>query len=271
MTPRRHVARKLAGVLVQLGIVASCNDLAGQDSTADSVQAARRRVWIRPVASLVVPGSGQLFARQDRGAVFLAAELYVVSRYLQLSHEGRNEARRFRALALAVARRTFAAMRRDTVFEYYEQMQRFVESGEFDRDPGPALAPETDPTTYNGSVWLLARRTYWQDPDSLPSPWSPEYAQAVQFYLGRAVGPEFRWSWRDAPLEHEVFRQSIARSDGAFRRAQIQLGLLLANHVASAVDALVSQRLAAALDRPAAVETSWLPGGPTVVAVRIGF
>jgi len=217
------------------------------------------RTLVRPLASLLVPGTGQLLAHQDRGAVYLAAEVYLVSRFLQLDHEAMLEARRFQNLAFDVARRSYLPVRRDTIFEYYEQMERFAESGSYDGDPGAAFAPELDPQTYNGAVWLLARRTFWENPDVQPDPTSPEYWRALQFYQARAVGPNFQWSWRDHSLEHEVFRDYIKRSDTAFRRAQNQVGLLLANHVLSAVDALISARMSAAAGRAAEMRTTVSP------------
>ncbi len=219
--------------------------------------AARARLWLPPVASLFLPGSGQLLMGRDRGIVYLAAEAFVLSRFLQLTHDAHRGGDRYRTLAYAVARRGFVALRRDTVFEYYETMERFTASGEFDRDPGPGLAPEDDPATYNGSMWLLARRTFWSDPGMPPPPTSPEYQLALQFYRSHAVGPDFRWSWRDAPLEQQEFRATIRSSDDAFRRAQSQLGLLLANHLVSAVDALISSRLSAGLRRPTTLHTRW--------------
>jgi len=150
-------------------------------------------------------------------------------------------------------------MRRDTIFEYYEQMERFAESGSYDTDPGPAFVPEADSLTYNGAVWLLARRTFWEDPNVSPDPTSPPYWRALQFYQARAVGPNYLWSWRNHSLEHEVFRDYIKRSDTAFRRAQNQIGLLLANHVLSAVDALISARLSAAAGRSAEMRTTLTP------------
>jgi hypothetical protein len=155
------------------------------------------------------------------------------------------------------------------VFEYYETMERFAESGRYDRDPGPALIPEIDPTTYNGSVWLLARRTFWPDPDAPPDPGSLAYMAAVRFYQEHAVGPDFLWSWRDASLEQGVFREAIRRSDDAFRRTQSMLGVLLANHVASAVDALISSRLSAAAGRRAALQMT--VGRMTVVRLSVEF
>jgi len=229
----------------------------GQSRT-DSA-AARARVSLRPLASLAVPGVGQFLAHEDRGAVYLAAELYTLNRYLALRSAGGHDAQRFRALAYQVARRGYATVRRDTVFEYYEQMERFVQSGAFDTDPGAGVAPETDPRTYNGSVWLLARRTFWQNSDSAPPPTSPEYQRALQFYEARAVGPEFLWSWQNSDLEWQEYRATIAHSDNAFRRAQNELGLLLANHIVSTIDALVSARLAALARRPASLQTQISP------------
>ncbi|HWC74136.1 MAG TPA: hypothetical protein VG454_09375 [Gemmatimonadales bacterium] len=240
-------ATALAGAALLVAVQVSAQRQDGM-THADSV-ARSASIWVRPLASLLVPGTGQLMAHQDRGAVYLAAEVYLVSRFIQLDHEATREAARFQALAFNVARAPYSPEKKDTIFEYYEQMERFPESGVYDADPGPAFAPETDPRTYNGSVWLLARRTFWQDPNVPPDPMSPAYINAVTFYLGHAIGPDYQWSWRDHSLEHEEYRQSIRRSDDSFRSAQNQIGLLLANHILSAIDALISARLAAAAGR----------------------
>ncbi|HMA43032.1 MAG TPA: hypothetical protein VKO86_03395 [Gemmatimonadales bacterium] len=224
------------------------------------------------MASLIVPGSGQLLKHQDRGMVYLAAEAFLLTRFLQLRHDGRRGAVRYRDLAFAVARRGFAPVRRDTVFEYYEQMERYTASGEYNRNPDPAGAviPEDDPTTYNGFVWATAQHTFFPDPNNPPPPGSALYLDALAFYRAHAVGPDFRWSWRDASLEQEEYRATIRSSDDAFRSSQNQLGLLLANHLASAIDALISSRLSASLRRETNVETTWmgrLPGSRIRVAI----
>jgi hypothetical protein len=249
-------AARARGLVAGLGCCTAA--LAGQG--VDSVPAARARLWLPPVASLVVPGTGQLLTGRDRGMVYLAGEAYILSRFLRLTHDGRRGADRYRDLAFAVARRGFTSSRRDTVFEYYEVMERFEASGEFNRNPDPTgrIIPESDPATFNGSIWLLARRTYWPDPNNPPPPGSgPDFA-ALTFYKNHAVGPDFRWSWRDASFEQQEYRATIRSSDDAFRSAQNQLGLLLANHLVSAVDALISSRLSAGLRREASVETTWV-------------
>jgi hypothetical protein len=237
------------------------------DSTA---AVARRRFWVEPVASLLVPGSGQFLAHQHRAAVYVAVELYALARFLQLTLASHRNAARFRDLAFQVARSGFAPTGRDTTFEYFETMERFTDSGQFDRDAGPAFAPEADTATYNGSVWLLARRTFWSNVNTPPDPTSPAYARAVQFYEGHAVGPGYLWSWRDAAPQLGVFRETIRKSDNAFRSAQNQLGLLLANHLMSALDVLISHRLASAVHRRAALRTT-LSRSAVAVHVSVGF
>jgi len=229
----------------------------------------RQRFWVRPAASLLLPGAGQFLAHEERGAIYVAAEVYSLARIIQLSRKGRSEGERFRALAFTVARRSFNPTRRDTVFEYFETMERFVASGQYNQGPGPALIPENDPGTYNGSMWLLARRTFWADPDVSPDPRSPESVRALAFYQAHAVGPAFLWSWRDAEPQQATFRETIKRSDDAFRGAQNLLGVVLANHVVSVVDALISARLSAAAGRRAALQTTI--GPPTVVRLCLEF
>jgi len=215
---------------------------AGDTAARREVTPLKDRVWVRPIASLIVPGTGQLLAGQARGVVYLALELWIGSRAIASSQQGNDQAARYRQLAYDVARRQFSSNRVDGPFEYYETMEKFVESGVFDADAGPAFVPEPDSTTYNGSVWALARRTFFENPDSLPDPSSAPYQQAVAFYQGKAVGGQFQWSWRGARLEQDVFRGAIRTSDDAFRQRTNYLGALVLNHLASAIDALISAR-----------------------------
>ena len=204
----------------------------------------RHAGWVRPLASAVLPGSGQLIAGKDRGALYLVTEVFLGARFLAKQREGQRQADEFRSLALLVARRKFAPAARDTSFGYFEEMASFIESGDFDTDPGPAFVPPRNEFSFNGHIWRLARETFFQKPDSFPNPDAEEYQRALEFYRNRAVGPNFLWSWRGAALEHDLFRQSIRASDRAFQAATQHLGAMLANHLLSAVDAFVSQRLA---------------------------
>ena len=202
-----------------------------------------RPTWVPTASSLIIPGSGQLMLGQERGAIYLVVEAFLIARFFRFHSEGSRESDRYRELALTVARASFNPTTADTAFGYFEKLQDFRESGPFDTDPGPDLVPTLDERTFNGSIWALARRTFFVNPDSLPDPSADEYQRALEFYRQRAVGPNFLWSWRNAGLEQDLFRQSIQQSDEAFRRATTQLGLLLVNHLLSGIDAFVTSRV----------------------------
>ncbi len=202
-----------------------------------------RRPWVRPLASLIIPGAGQLLGGQSRGVVYLATEVWLVARAVALSRDSRSERSYYRDLSYQVARRRFGTDGREGPFSYYEEMGKYVESGVFDEGPGPDLVPQSDVSTYNGSLWRLAQETFFENPDSVPAPTSAPYRAALDFYVQRAITGPFRWSWRDARLEQDVYRASIRASDEAYRAATNYLGAVLLNHLVSAVDAFIAVRL----------------------------
>ena len=199
--------------------------------------------WWTPLASVALPGAGQVVLKQDRFVAYMAVEGYFWLRFYADRREGLRQRDAYRKLANDVARAGFSTEKPVGNFEYYERMEHFIESGVFDVVPGGSIQPETDTTTFNGSIWLLARRTYWTDPELPPAPGSDAYLRAEALYRDRAVLPAFRWSWRDAQLEQDLYRRTISQSNEAFRRAVQDLGVVLANHVLSTVDAYVAVRL----------------------------
>lgn len=199
--------------------------------------------WFAPVLSAAVPGAGQGLLGQERGVGYLVAEAYLALQAVNAARGARREREAYREIARTVARAPFGGPRPDGPWYYYEKMQTALESGVFNKTPGNGFTPESDPATFNGSIWLLARETYWRDPDVAPPPTSPEYQRALAFYRRRAATDEYLWSWRDAQLAQDLFRQTIARSNQASRQAKQWVGLLLANHALSAVDAYVNVRL----------------------------
>jgi hypothetical protein len=204
--------------------------------------------WWTPLASAVLPGSGQLVMRQRRGVPYLAAEAFLILQYFSVRDDAREFRNEYQRLA-EVARSFFTNQFPAGDFEYYERMEQFVESGGYDLDRNGTFQPEVDTLTFNGFTWRLARRTYWEDPDVEPARDSDAYLRAVEFYEERAVRDEFRWSWQNAQLEQDLFRQTIQRSNSAFRRTSQYLGVLIANHALSAIDAFVMLRLSRASGR----------------------
>lgn len=225
--------------------------------------------WFVPVSSAVIPGTGQLVTGRERGVLYLAAEAFLILRLWVLEVEGRRERDRFRDLAFSVARAPFRPARRDTVFEYFEAMQSFMESGPFNASSGPELVPPMDETTFNGHIWQLARETFLPDPDSPPDTASENYQRALEFYRSRAIGANFQWSWRDAGLERDLFSQAIRKSDDAFRTATQYLGLILVNHLVSGIDAFVTERLGRHATLGSGINTT--PGHGRDVVAHVSF
>jgi hypothetical protein len=191
------------------------------------------------LASAAVPGAGQFLQGADRWFGYAVIEVWSILSWLDHRADGRAFERSYRDLAWSTARRASDPPRRDSVFEYYEDMTRFTASGAFDRDARePGIQPELDRETFNGELWLLARELYTSD------------AEALAYYASRAIVPTYAWAWGDSNLERQAFVETIRESDEAYRHATTALGVLLANHMVSAVDALVLARLQAAGSEP---------------------
>lgn len=203
---------------------------------------ADRRRWA-PVASLLLPGTGQTLLGQDRFVAYLALEAWAVLEFANQRTEARRQQNRYRALARDVARSLYGANPPVGTWAYYEAMEHYVESGVFDRLPGGEVDPDIEVDTHNGAMWLLARQTFWTDPTVPPLISSARYRNALNFYLDRAIRAEYRWSWRNAQLEQDLYVRTIRRYNTSFREARQALGIVIANHLLSSVDAFATLRV----------------------------
>jgi hypothetical protein len=202
----------------------------------------RLPLWSAPIASAILPGLGQYRLKRDRFVAFAAVEAFLIIQYAKNNGEGEGSARNYRALARDVSRRTFPGTHPDTIFEYYEAMSKHIESGDFSKAITGPTVPETDPATFNGKQWILAREQFGVDLVA-GGPSSPNYADALAYYESRAIPQAYGWTWRNAQLEQDLFRREIARSNDAYVRARRNLSALIANHLLSAIDAFASVRL----------------------------
>lgn len=200
--------------------------------------------WWSPLASAVVPGSGQLALRQQRSAAYAVAEAYLLLQFIGARRDGDRDRLAYRQLAVDVARRQFGGSFPTGPWEYYERMEHFQESGRYNLNPGQGdFEPETDELTYNGSRWKAAREIYWRDPSSPPPRNSQEFQSALAFYKASAASDEYRWSWRDASLEQTTYQNTIASANRNYQRAVNYAGVLVMNHLTSLIDAYVSVRV----------------------------
>lgn len=216
--------------------------LAVADRWQESSPPARASAWAI-AASAAVPGAGQVMLGVDRFVPYLAAEAYFWIQYAAHARNSRRERDAYRALAARVARDASSGSLPHGDFAYYERMKHYAESGRFSLRADGVLEPETDTTTYNGAMWMLARRTYWPDIDAPPDTASPEWHLAVSFYRRRGYDAPYLWSWGRAPLEYGEFRRLMRQSNESNRKALQDVGVIIANHLLSTVDALVTVRV----------------------------
>lgn len=204
----------------------------------------RLPLWSAPIASAILPGLGQVRLKKDRFVGYLAAEAFLILQYAKNNKEGNDNTIEYRAIARDIARRNFPGTHPDTVWQYYEKVAKFLESGSFSlATSGGPTVPEIDPATYNGEQWILARQTFGIPLDLPDARGNSSYPEALALYESRAIPQAYGWSWRNAQLEKDVFTKTIGRSNDAYRRANNALVALIANHLLSAVDAFASVRL----------------------------
>lgn len=280
--PARGPGRRAAGAAVTLLSVAVAGGAAGQAPARDL------RLWPAPpqasvplnpgtafLASALAPGAGQYLQKADRWVPYAVLEVWAWITFLDRRRDSRDLSRRYRDLAWSVARRVSTGARRDTVFDYYETMSRFAASGSFDADlQRSGVQPDPDSTTFNGDLWLLARALFFPGGAAYPEG-SPEYQRALGYYQRHAIPSSFAWAWGDSNLEQRVFGELMRGSDGAYRTATQLLAVIMANHLVSAIDALVLARLerASAASLTARFESGleWDRGGRWSVGVRLGW
>lgn len=201
-------------------------------------------------ASLLVPGLGQHLLGQRRRWIYAGVEALGWVFYAERRGAGGEYRDRYQDLAWNEARaRVWAGPRVDGGFPYYETLTQWERSGAFDADAGlPGLQPETDPATFNGSIWQRAAGLFLPGGQGVPVT-APGYIRALEYYSGLAYGPDFLWDWAGTGDAQRRFGDLIHDSDERFRQATNLLGAVLANHVISAVDAYLSARgLGARLD-----------------------
>ena len=244
--PARGVAQNADGLRAGVGRAAAFDgDSIGPSATAGAAALGgvgdMRILRLASLSSAIVPGSGQLMLGNDRFVVYLAAEAIGWWRFSKSSREQSQQEAAFKTIARTVARSHFSTAPPDGDWTYYETMRDYLESGAYSAsNTGPVL-PETDPSTYNGHLWLQELATH-----------STGAAALAQYEID-AIKPNFQWSWRNAQLQYDQFKRTTALRNDAHYSAVADLLLIAGNHVLSMVDAFATFRLQV---RPA-------PGGGT--------
>lgn len=258
----------LAALLACLtGAVTVASPGAAQPTTDAETLAERERA-VNTLLSLAIPGTGQLRDGKDRGWAYLALEAAGWAAWAERRHRGGELRTRYRDLAWE-AGRIQSGPRMDGDFPYYETLASWERSGAYDADAGAGgIQPEEDVTTYNGSIWSLARGLFL--PPGGADEESEAYARALEYYRNRAYGEAFLWDWSGSPGAQARLGDLIEESDDRFQQATIVMGAVLVNHLASAVDAWLSTTFdiddTALQFRPAVFG----PRGPWSLSLHIG-
>ncbi len=186
---------------------------------------------------------GQFRQGNRRWIAYVGVELAMAALYVQRRRDAWSLRTEYRDFAWEAARSGRSAEpRREGDFTYYETMSAWATSGAWDSDPERGgVQPERDPTSYNGSVWALARQIY--SVDAATPVGSDAYGLALAYYRERGYGPAFLWEWRDGDPDRERFGSLIRRSDGRFGAARRIAWVLASNHLLSALDGFVTARL----------------------------
>jgi hypothetical protein len=206
---------------------------------------------------VLVPGLPQFLDGRPRAWAYFAAEGVAVGGLLLLNSRGNSYENRYINLARA-ARGNFVypGMRNNPTEEvdlmasgygeYYEDLLKWTSSGDYDNDPNQqGVQPETDPRTYNGHQWEIARiNNFTGSNGGLPVPLNEaEQQAALDAYLAKVYLRELNWDWTGLEAENGEYDRLFDRSESSYRNRNKFTGLLVANHIISVLDVLITQRL----------------------------
>jgi hypothetical protein len=231
------------------------------DTGAPQPVGPRTTINYRPVLmSALLPGSGQLYQGQNRGYLYIAAEVASITGWALFRNKGNDTREEFIDFAWVNARENVSSQNLRGDDDYYEHLARWDRSGVFSKDPNYdiddpfTILPEDDPGTWNGEQWRIASINHFE-PDSTGAYTIGSRADslaALQQYSGRAYEEQFYWDWT-GQVQGELRDNYRAlqnqyldlRDDSnlAFQRATASLVLLMANHVISVVDAFISAKV----------------------------
>lgn len=212
---------------------------------------------LRIALGVLVPGLPQYLRGQRRAYAFFAAEAAGISGIVYYNVQAHNRRNNYYLMARK-ARNNFVlgGLRNNPTEvpdvllggygEYYEDLTKWASSGDFDKDPSlVGIQPETDRRTYNGHQWHIAKiNNYSGSHGGLPVAMSAEEeARALEAYL-RAVYPlEYNWDWTGLDAKFTEYDRVFDSAEVSYRRRNSFTIVLIANHILSAVDMLIMEKI----------------------------
>ncbi|HUU28388.1 MAG TPA: hypothetical protein VM123_11295 [archaeon] len=212
---------------------------------------------LRIMLGFLVPGLPQYLDGQWRSYGFFALEGASAAGLVFLDSRGKSRKEQYINLTI-MARKNFAypGLRNNQdeltepmlrgYGEYYENLLKWPSSGDYDNDPSlEGVQPETDPRTYNGHQWEIAKiNNYSLTSGGLPVPRGPgEEARALEAYKRFVYPSEYNWDWSGLERENERYHDLFDKSESAFRKRSTFITILLANHLLSGLDVLIAEKI----------------------------
>jgi hypothetical protein len=205
----------------------------------------------------LVPGLPQLMDGQWRAYGYFAVEAASLAGIVSCNAQAHARQKRFDIIS-RTARENFplpglrnnATEQTDPLLhgygEYYEDLTKWPSSGDYDNDPSlEGLQPETDPRTYNGHQWKIAQiNNYSGTNGGIPVPKSEDEVQrAIEAYKQAVYPTEYNWDWTGLDLEQAEYYHVFNQNEVSYRRRNKFTFILLANHLASAIDVLIQEKI----------------------------
>ncbi|MBW7996219.1 MAG: hypothetical protein FVQ81_06555 [Candidatus Glassbacteria bacterium] len=212
---------------------------------------------VRLLLGVLVPGLPQFLDGRPRAWAYFAVEGVAVGGLVLLNSRGKSYKNRYVNLARA-ARGNFVYpglrnnptedvdLMAEGYGEYFEDLLKWQSSGDYDNDPDqPGIQPETDPRTYNGHQWDIAMiNNYTGTSGGLPVPLSAAEEQAaLDLYLQQVYTRGLNWDWTGLEAENAEYHRLFDRSESSYRSRSNFIAALIANHIVSVLDVLITERL----------------------------
>ena len=237
-------------LLVILAMLGSTARAQRADDARAGVTAPRPTRQLAPLASVIIPGSGQLIQGRNRALIYFAVEAVGWWKLARDVQDRADQTADYKDLARRVARANFSPNGPDGPWQYYEAMRDFPESGEYSTvDESVGFVPETRPDTYNGDKWVRARAT------------TETYDEALALYKQLAYKQDMLWSWRNAGIHYNAFIRSTEAKNAANSAVDFDMAVLVLNHLISMIDSYSVFRL----------ETHRMPDGRSAIGGRLSW
>ena len=223
-----------------------------EDSRSSSTNPA-----LQVVLGFLVPGLPQYLDGQWRSYGYFAVEGASIASLIVLNSQGDLRRERYLRLGWIVrSNYVYPGLRNNpeeiTVpslpgyNEYYEDFTKWPSSGDFDDDPSlEGVQPESDPRTYNGHKWEIAKiNNYSGTNGGIAVPENPqEEINALEAYKQMVYPIEYNWDWTGLEQEKQRYHELFEKSEDALRRRSTFVTILLANHLVSGLDVLIQNRI----------------------------